>query len=83
MKKYITYISEKMENPGRMCVGHPFNPPHLIPLVEIVPGKSTSELTLNKTKEFYESLSKAPIILKKKLMVLWLIVYKQQYFKNV
>lgn len=60
-------ISEKMNNPERMCVGHPFNPPHLIPLVEIVPGKATSEITLNKSKEFYESLGKSPIILKKEI----------------
>ncbi|MBU0439349.1 3-hydroxyacyl-CoA dehydrogenase NAD-binding domain-containing protein [Staphylococcus succinus] len=60
-------ISEKMHNPERMCVGHPFNPPHLIPLVEIVPGKATSKSTLIKAKEFYESLGKSPIILKKEI----------------
>src|SRR5271170_1344188 len=36
-----TTIAEGMRQPGRLLIGHPFNPPHLIPLVEIVPGTQT------------------------------------------
>ena len=35
-----------MKDPSRLLVGHPFNPPHLIPLVEVVGGKTTAEEAL-------------------------------------
>ena len=49
--------------PERFAVGHPFNPPHLIPLVEIVGGTLTSLQTLKKAEYFYTSLGRKPIIL--------------------
>src|SRR6201995_717279 len=39
--------------PKRCVIGHPFNPPHLIPLVEIVGGAKTSEDTIQRATEFY------------------------------
>jgi 3-hydroxyacyl-CoA dehydrogenase len=44
------------DHPERCVIGHPFNPPHLIPLVEIVGGAQTSEETIRRVTEFYNSL---------------------------
>ncbi|WP_409076558.1 3-hydroxyacyl-CoA dehydrogenase NAD-binding domain-containing protein (plasmid) [Pantoea sp. C3] len=49
--------------PQRCVVGHPFNPPHLIPLVEIVGGKLTSDETVNAVSNFYRSLGKETVTL--------------------
>jgi 3-hydroxyacyl-CoA dehydrogenase len=40
-------------HPERCVIGHPFNPPHLIPLVEIVGGNKTSEATIQRAMAFY------------------------------
>jgi ketoreductase RED1 len=57
-------MSERMADPGRLVVGHPFNPPHLIPLVELV-GASESEVA--RAKEFYLSLGKVPVVVHKEV----------------
>ncbi|RKE36419.1 3-hydroxyacyl-CoA dehydrogenase [Paraburkholderia sp. BL23I1N1] len=54
-------------HPERCVIGHPFNPPHLIPLVEIVSGERTSEDTVNKVTAFYTSLGKRTIRLRKEV----------------
>src|SRR5260370_15690054 len=41
----------------RCVIGHPFNPPHLIPLVEIVGGARASEETIHRAEEFYNSIA--------------------------
>ena len=43
-------------HPERCVIAHPFNPPHLIPLVEIVGGAKTSEETIRRAAEFYTSI---------------------------
>ena len=58
-------IQNKMLHPNRFLVGHPFNPPHLIPLVEIVCGKKTDLKLCDKAKAFYESYDKEVIIAKR------------------
>ncbi|MDN5723409.1 MAG: 3-hydroxyacyl-CoA dehydrogenase NAD-binding domain-containing protein [Corynebacterium sp.] len=50
---------------ARVIVGHPFNPPHLMPLVEVVPGEHTSEDTVQRTLEFYSSVGRSPVRLYK------------------
>lgn len=45
----------------RLIVGHPFNPPSIIPLVEVVGGASTSEETLSFAMSFYRHIGKHPI----------------------
>ena len=50
------------ERPQRLAVMHPFNPAHLIPLVEIVPGKETSADTIEHAKAFAASIGKQPIV---------------------
>jgi 3-hydroxyacyl-CoA dehydrogenase len=54
-------------HPERCVVGHPFNPPHLIPLVEIVGGTKTSEETIRRAMEFYTSIGKQAVRLNKEL----------------
>jgi 3-hydroxyacyl-CoA dehydrogenase len=54
-------------HPERCVIGHPFNPPHVIPLVEIVGGTKTSEETIRRAKEFYTSIGKKTVHLKKEL----------------
>lgn len=61
-------LQEGMRHPERLVVGHPFNPPHLIPLVEVVPGKATSEATVEATIAFYEAIGKTPIRLHKEVV---------------
>ena len=62
-----TKIYSKCINPERTIIGHPFNPVYLLPAVEIVSGKKTSELIINKTFQFYKSISMNPIIVKNEL----------------
>lgn len=54
-------------HPDRCVVAHPFNPPHLIPLVEIVGGAKTSDETIERALAFYASLGKKPVRLRKEL----------------
>jgi 3-hydroxyacyl-CoA dehydrogenase len=51
----------------RCVIGHPFNPPHLIPLVEVVGGAKTSEETIQRVTEFYRALGKRTIRLHKEV----------------
>lgn len=62
-----TVFAEKMKNAGRVLIGHPFNPPHLIPLVEIVPGEKTSKEAVADAIAFYESIGKSPILIEKEM----------------
>jgi 3-hydroxyacyl-CoA dehydrogenase len=54
-------------HPERCVIGHPFNPPHLVPLVEIVGGAKTSEETIQRVAEFYTALGKRTIRLHKEV----------------
>jgi 3-hydroxyacyl-CoA dehydrogenase len=54
-------------HPERCVIGHPFNPPHLIPLVEIVGGAKTSEATIRRAVEFYASIGQRPVRLNKEM----------------
>lgn len=58
-------MSQKLQSPGRLIVAHPFNPPHLIPLVELY-GIANDHLDL--AMRFYTSLRRAPIRLRKEAM---------------
>lgn len=48
----------------RVIVGHPFNPPHVIPLVEVIGGTATAEWAIDKAMRFYAALGKHPIRLR-------------------
>jgi 3-hydroxyacyl-CoA dehydrogenase len=54
-------------HPERCVIGHPFNPPHLVPLVEIVGGAKTSEATIERAAEFYTRLGKQTVRLRKEV----------------
>jgi 3-hydroxyacyl-CoA dehydrogenase len=54
-------------DPGRVLVGHPFHPPHLMPLVEVVGGRATNDATILRALAFYRSVGKHPIHIRKEL----------------
>jgi 3-hydroxyacyl-CoA dehydrogenase len=54
-------------HPERCVIGHPFNPPHVVPLVEIVGGAKTSEDTIRRATEFYAALGKRPVRVNKEV----------------
>src|SRR3984893_3823964 len=60
-------IQSACKHPERCVIGHPFNPPHVMPLVEVVGGAKTSEAVIERTMAFYASIGKKPIRLRKAL----------------
>jgi len=62
-----TEQGREMKDASRLLVGHPFNPPHLIPLVEVVPGERTDPKAVEEAVAFYEALGKVPRVLKKEI----------------
>lgn len=65
--KTATEQALKMSRPERLLVGHPFNPPHLIPLVEVVPGEKTSPEAVDDAVAFYAALGKVPRVVHKEM----------------
>lgn len=63
----ISEVQTACARPERVLVGHPFNPPHLIPLVEVVGGKATSAAAIETAMAFYAAVGKRPIHLKKEV----------------
>lgn len=64
----ITEIAKYAKNPERFIGAHPYNPPHLIPLVEITRGEKTSEEVVRVAKEFYTLIGKEPVVLQKEAL---------------
>ncbi|WP_018546411.1 3-hydroxyacyl-CoA dehydrogenase family protein [Streptomyces sp. LaPpAH-108] len=62
-----TAIAAGLAQPERLVVGHPFNPPHLVPLVEVVPGEKTSPEVVREAVDFYTALGKKPQVLHKEI----------------
>jgi carnitine 3-dehydrogenase len=60
-------IQSGCKRPERCVIGHPFNPPHVVPLVEVVGGAKTSEATIERAMAFYASIGKKPVRLYKAL----------------
>jgi 3-hydroxybutyryl-CoA dehydrogenase len=63
----ISQMQSGTQYPERCLAGHPYNPPHLIPLVEIAPGEKTSPESIETARRFYEGLGKVPIVLKREV----------------
>lgn len=61
----MTEIQRGAPRPERCLVAHPWNPPHLIPLVELVPGAQTAASTLDAAAAFLATVGKAPVVLRK------------------
>ena len=66
-----SFMPSELQNscirPDRIIVGHPMNPPHLIPVVEIVLGKAFSHEISTRAKSFYNSLERVPVQIKKEM----------------
>jgi len=60
-------MQSECKRPERVLVGHPFNPPHIIPLVEVVGGTKTSPEAIKQAMAFYASIGKKPALLHKEL----------------
>lgn len=63
----VTEFQQGCQHPERIILGHPFNPPHLLPLVELVGGELTSAEAVQAGYDFYLQLGKKPIILRKEI----------------
>lgn len=60
-------MQKEAKHPERILIGHPFNPPHIIPLVEVVGGSKTSPEAIKRAIAFYASIGKKPIQLNMEL----------------
>jgi carnitine 3-dehydrogenase len=63
----MSVMQAECRHPERTVIGHPFNPPHVIPLVEVVGGERTAPETIERTMAFYASIGKKPVLLRKEL----------------
>ncbi|MFI6360182.1 3-hydroxyacyl-CoA dehydrogenase NAD-binding domain-containing protein [Streptomyces sp. NPDC050743] len=57
-----TAFTTGLEDADRVLIGHPFNPPHLMPLVEVVPGERTSGETVRAAVDFYTAVGRTPVV---------------------
>lgn len=62
-----TVQSQDMTSKTRVLVVHPYNPPHVMPLIEIVPSPSTCPSVVSRTVEFWKTLGRSPVVLKKEI----------------
>src|SRR4029078_13367359 len=63
----MSVIQSKDKRPERCLIGHTLNPPHIIPLVEVVAGPKTSPDAIQRAMKFYAEIGKKPILLRKEL----------------
>jgi carnitine 3-dehydrogenase len=63
----VTQMQARCRLPGRIVLGHPFNPAHLMPLVEIVGGEATDPGAVAKARAFYEAIGKKPVTLNREI----------------
>src|ERR1700734_2725679 len=64
----MSVMQSACKHPERCVTGHPFNPPHVIPLVEVVAGAKTSPETVERALSFYASIGKKPIHVRKEMV---------------
>jgi len=63
----ITDIASRCREPGRCVVAHPLNPPEIIPLVEVVPGKFTAPQSVETLRGWLRALGRIPVTLKREV----------------
>jgi 3-hydroxyacyl-CoA dehydrogenase len=63
----VSEMQERCRHPERVVLGHPFNPPHLMPLVEVAGGRKTGPEALDRAAAFYAALGKSPIRINKEV----------------
>lgn len=59
--------SKNMRDPSRLLVVHPYNPPHIMPLLEVVPSPMTKAETVTRTVDFWRGLGREPVVIKKEV----------------
>ncbi len=64
----MSVMQSACKHPERCVLGHPFNPPHIVPLVEVVGGAKTSPETVERAISFYTSIGKRPIHVRKEVV---------------
>ena len=64
----MSVMQSACKHPERCVIGHPFNPPHVVPLVEVVAGEKTSPQTVEQAISFYTSIGKKPIHVRKEVV---------------
>jgi 3-hydroxyacyl-CoA dehydrogenase len=64
----MSVMQSACKHPERCVIGHPFNPPHMVPLVEVVAGAKTSPETVERAIAFYTSIGKRPIHVRKEVV---------------
>src|SRR5262249_21950830 len=64
----MSVMQSACKHPERCVIGHPFNPPHVIPLVEVVAGEKTSVEAVKQAISFYASIGKKPIHIRKEVV---------------
>src|SRR6202167_3273756 len=64
----MSVMQSACKYPERCLIGHPFNPPHMVPLVEVVAGAKTSPETVERAIAFYTSIGKKPIHVRKEVV---------------
>lgn len=64
----MSRLQSRCRRPDRCVIGHPFNPPHLIPLVEVVGGQQTSPDAIARAMAFYRRVGKHPIRINKEVV---------------
>src|SRR6201996_9651779 len=64
----MSVMQSACQHPERCVTSHPFNPPHVIPLVEVVAGAKTSSQTVEQAISFYASIGKKPIHVRKEVV---------------
>ena len=64
----MSVMQSACKHPERCVIGHPFNPPHVVPLVEVVGGAKTSTETVQNAISFYASIGKKPIHVRKEVV---------------
>ena len=63
----MTSIAAHMRDPSRALVLHPFNPPHLLPVVEVVPGERTAPAVVDAAVDFLRRAGKTPVRLRREV----------------
>ncbi|GAA4689032.1 3-hydroxyacyl-CoA dehydrogenase NAD-binding domain-containing protein [Streptomyces chumphonensis] len=61
-------MGERMADSSRLVVGHPFNPPHVVPLVEVVAGERTAPNAVAEALAFYRSVGRHPVALRRPIL---------------
>lgn len=61
-------MGARMVDSSRLVVGHPFNPPHVVPLIEVVAGDRTDAGAVREAVDFYRSVGRTPVVLRRQIL---------------